>query len=281
MKTYISLLRGINVSGQNRIRMPELKGLYESLKLVNVATYIQSGNVVFDCDERDPAVIAGTIEAEMERAFGLSVKVFLRDRDQLQKIIDTNPFVNQRKLDPEKLHVTFLAERPEEEELKNLLARGGDCVVAKNAPRNDTAARGDSIVAKNASRIDTAGRGDCVVAKNAPRNDTAGRGDSIVAKNASRIDTALRSNSLLEVRLLGRTSETSREGVTTERVAMTNNPRSGNTDEFVRCGQEIYLFCPNGYGKTKLSNNFFERKLKVAATTRNWKTVNALYTLAR
>jgi uncharacterized protein (DUF1697 family) len=247
MKTYISLLRGINVSGKNRIQMPELKGLYESLNLSNVSTYIQSGNVVFDCEERDPAVITKAIEAEMEQAFGLSVKVLLRDRDQLLKIIDNNPFVTQRKEDPEKLHVTFLRERPEEEELRDLPVSGGDCHVAKNAPRNDTAARGDSIIGKDA-----------------PRNDIA-----------------LRCNSLLEVRLLGRTSETSREGVTTERTAMTNNPRAGNTDEFVRCGQEIYLFCPSGYGKTKLSNDFFERKLKVAATTRNWKTVNALGTLAR
>lgn len=38
----------------------------------------------------------------------------------------------------------------------------------------------------------------------------------------------------------------------------------------------IYLYCPQGYGKTKLSNNFFEKKLKVSATTRNWKTVKAL-----
>ena len=47
-------------------------------------------------------------------------------------------------------------------------------------------------------------------------------------------------------------------------------------DEFQAIGNEIYLFCPGGYGKTKLSNNFFENKLKIRATTRNWKTVLAL-----
>jgi uncharacterized protein (DUF1697 family) len=51
-------------------------------------------------------------------------------------------------------------------------------------------------------------------------------------------------------------------------------------DEFARGEFAIYLFCPNGYGKTKLSNSFFERKLGVLATTRNWKTVNALYKMA-
>lgn len=52
-------------------------------------------------------------------------------------------------------------------------------------------------------------------------------------------------------------------------------------DEFYLSGREIYLFCPNGYGRTKLSNSFFERKLGVLATTRNWKTVNTLLALAR
>lgn len=43
----------------------------------------------------------------------------------------------------------------------------------------------------------------------------------------------------------------------------------------------VYLYCPNGYGKTKLNNNFLEAKLKVRATTRNWKTVNELLKLAQ
>jgi uncharacterized protein (DUF1697 family) len=51
-------------------------------------------------------------------------------------------------------------------------------------------------------------------------------------------------------------------------------------DEFVISGKEIYLFCPNGYGNSKLSNIFFESKLKVSATTRNWKTVNELLSIA-
>ena len=47
-------------------------------------------------------------------------------------------------------------------------------------------------------------------------------------------------------------------------------------DEFIIKGQAIYLYCPNGYGRTKLTNTFWERKLKVSATTRNWKTVTKL-----
>lgn len=48
-------------------------------------------------------------------------------------------------------------------------------------------------------------------------------------------------------------------------------------EKFLVSGREVYLYCPNGYGKSKLSNSFFERKLRVSATTRNWRTVNILY----
>jgi uncharacterized protein (DUF1697 family) len=51
-------------------------------------------------------------------------------------------------------------------------------------------------------------------------------------------------------------------------------------DEFARGELAIYLFCPNGYGKTRLSNSFFERKLGMPVTTRNWNTVNMLYGMA-
>jgi uncharacterized protein (DUF1697 family) len=59
------------------------------------------------------------------------------------------------------------------------------------------------------------------------------------------------------------------------------NKVKDKAEEFSSSDKEIYLFCPNGYGKTKLSNNFFERELKVSATTRNWKTVNTLYSMAK
>ncbi len=48
-------------------------------------------------------------------------------------------------------------------------------------------------------------------------------------------------------------------------------------DEFSISGKEIYLFCPNGYGKTKFNNSFFEKKLNTIATTRNWNTVKNLF----
>jgi uncharacterized protein (DUF1697 family) len=56
-----------------------------------------------------------------------------------------------------------------------------------------------------------------------------------------------------------------------------NDPR----DEFEIIGKEVFLHCPINYGETKLSNSFFEKKLKVTATTRNWKTVNTLLEMAK
>ena len=54
----------------------------------------------------------------------------------------------------------------------------------------------------------------------------------------------------------------------------------GAPEKIVFSGREIYLLCPNGYGKSRLSNNFLERKLKLAATTRNWNTAAMLLNLA-
>jgi uncharacterized protein (DUF1697 family) len=58
--------------------------------------------------------------------------------------------------------------------------------------------------------------------------------------------------------------------------------RAGNNDfdRFVINSKEIYLYCPGGYGVSKLNNNFFEHTLKTVATTRNWNTVNKLFELA-
>jgi uncharacterized protein (DUF1697 family) len=52
-------------------------------------------------------------------------------------------------------------------------------------------------------------------------------------------------------------------------------------DQFKITGEEVYLYCPSGYGNTKLSNTFFENKLKVTATTRNWRTINKLLELCK
>ena len=52
------------------------------------------------------------------------------------------------------------------------------------------------------------------------------------------------------------------------------------SEKFIISSREVYLYLPHGYGRTKLNNNFFEKKFKLDATTRNWKTVNRLYQIA-
>lgn len=58
-------------------------------------------------------------------------------------------------------------------------------------------------------------------------------------------------------------------------VAELDGARTG-AENYAISGEVVYVYCPNGYGRTKLNNNFFERKLGVLATTRNWRTVNSL-----
>lgn len=178
MNTLISMLRGINVGGQKKIRMAELANLYESLGLVNVKTYVQSGNVVFNSAKSNASALANLIEAQIKRLLGYSVSVFIRGTNDFQRIIANNPFLNKRNEDPAKLYVTFFYRPPSEAKLGSL-------------------------------------------------------------------------------------------GIPNDKG-----------DEFRVGDQEIFLFCPNGYGKTKFSNTFFEKKLNVPATTRNWKTVLALHKMA-
>ena len=64
-----------------------------------------------------------------------------------------------------------------------------------------------------------------------------------------------------------------------ETVGRLEVPASGD-DEFEVIGREVYLHCPNGYGRSKLDNAFWERRLQVPATTRNWRTVTKLVELA-
>ncbi len=169
MKKYISLLRGINVSGQKIIKMTELKELYESLNFTNVTTYIQSGNVVFCSDEKDVKKIQKLIEQKIEEIYNFHVPTLVLIESKLKKIISSMPF-DLSKMDLSKLAVTFLDSAPDKTLIKNL------------------------------------------------------------------------------------------------------DKFKSDGEEFILLGDVVYLYCPDGFGKTKLTNNLFENKLKVTATSRNWKT---------
>ncbi len=115
MNVFISMLRGVNVGGHNRIKMDALRELYESLKLRDPQTYVQSGNVVFKTKERDAGLLAAHIENGIERSFGFRPAVVVRTASDLRKVIARNPFATRTGIDPSKLLVTFLANDPEPE----------------------------------------------------------------------------------------------------------------------------------------------------------------------
>jgi len=175
MPTHISLLRGINVGGNKKIPMADLKALYESLGFSAVITYIQSGNVIFDAESADSAELIARIEAAIAQRFGFDVTVLLRTADGLRRILDNNPFPGA---DPAKLHVLFLATAP---------------------------------------------------------------------------DPA---------------------------VAAALHVPAADGEEWLLAGRAVYLHYPNGSGRSKMTGAFFERALGVAASARNWNSVNALYDLA-
>lgn len=179
MSIYISLLRGINVAGQKRLSMEELNQIYGRVNFSNVETYLQSGNVVFDAPEQDEEQLASIIEAEIEKTFGISIKVFVYGIGDFVRVIGGNPFTVTKHLEPAKLHVTFLS-----------------------------------------------------------RSLPPGALDDL------------------------------------------SNPNEDG-DEFFLAKNKVYLYCPNGYGRTKFSNYFFEHRSGGPATTRNWKTMKALYEMAK
>jgi uncharacterized protein (DUF1697 family) len=95
--------------------MAELRRLYESLKLKNVETYIQSGNVVFRTDEKDLPKLAKRIQAAIEKRFGVKPQVILRTTGEMRDVVARNPFAKRRGIEPRKLLCYFLAEKPSAE----------------------------------------------------------------------------------------------------------------------------------------------------------------------
>lgn len=91
MKKYIVLLRGINVSGKNKLPMAELRNLLESLKFQNVQTYIQSGNIILDSD-KSKAAICEQIKEGIKTKFGYDIPIIAKTISEWEKVINEYPF---------------------------------------------------------------------------------------------------------------------------------------------------------------------------------------------
>jgi uncharacterized protein (DUF1697 family) len=179
MHTFISFLRGVNMTGHNSIKMTDLSALYQKLGFIEPETFIQSGNVIFSTD-KDTKVpeIASSIETAIKNTFSYDVPVMIRTLKEMRDLFNCNPYITEINFDPAKMAVIFLHETPSESQI--------------------------------------------------------------------------------------------------QKVADVDYP----PDKFSIIGNEIYTFCPNGFGRTKIYTNFFENKMKVTGTARNWKTVTTLLTLA-
>jgi len=176
METYIALLRGINVNGQKKIQMTNLKLMLTKLGFKEVVTYIQSGNIVFKANALEKDVLEEKIKKQILNVFGFEVPVLIKTIKEVEAIIVENPF-------------------------KELIETGQIYFVLLQ-----------------------------------------GKLDRVLVEKLSH--------------------------------------ETYKNETFVITDSCIYLNCENGYGKAKCNNNLFERKLKVAATTRNYKTMNKLLELA-
>ncbi len=172
MARYIVLLRGINVSGKNKLPMQDLRKMLSDLGYQNVQTYIQSGNIILD-SEKEKAAIEKEIKEEISTLFKYDVPVIAKTVEDVEKAIEGNPYpVENEKV----IAVIFLSSQ---------------------APRTDI--------------------------------------------------------------------EINKE----------------KEDHFTILEDVVYIYCPNGFGRSKLTINVFEKKLKVSATSRNWRTTKKLVALAK
>ena len=115
------MLRGINVGAHHRIKMQELCAVYESLKLENVRTYVQSGNVIFWANQKNIGALTTKIQSAIDRAFGFRPGVVIRNTQEMRQAIAANPFGKRVQTEPAKVLVTFLFSQPSAEATAALL----------------------------------------------------------------------------------------------------------------------------------------------------------------
>ncbi|MRI01825.1 DUF1697 domain-containing protein [Kriegella sp. EG-1] len=115
MQTYIVLLRGINVSGQKKIIMADLRKILERSNFQEVETYIQSGNIVLKTNIDDCKKVAFKIKSEIAETFGFDVFVLVKKYDELKDIFEANPFSDPADIENKQVYFTLLSNSPQSE----------------------------------------------------------------------------------------------------------------------------------------------------------------------
>ena len=111
MTRYIAVLRGINVGGNRKIVMDDLKQLLEKMGLQNISTYIQSGNIIFSSTMSEIDAEKAMKKAVHEK-YGFDVPVMVRTINNFHNLVANNPYLKDENID--KLYVAFLSEIPKE-----------------------------------------------------------------------------------------------------------------------------------------------------------------------
>jgi uncharacterized protein (DUF1697 family) len=107
MASYVALLRGINVGGHRRVPMANLRKVFETIGHAEVATYIASGNVVFDSPKRATRALADELEIAILEEFGFEVDVVVRSAAEMASVVAQNPFRKAAAIPKERLYVAF------------------------------------------------------------------------------------------------------------------------------------------------------------------------------
>ena len=134
MPTHIALLRGINLGGHKKVPMAELREVVASLGHADVATYIQSGNVVFSTEQSDTAALAAALEEAIAETLGVQARVVVLSREELAQVVRDNPYSDEPNL--RAVHAIFLSGQPGPE-LADQVAAAQDQVAQKGS--HDTA----------------------------------------------------------------------------------------------------------------------------------------------
>ena len=119
MKTHLALLRGINVSGHNMMKMEALKNMLENIGFTNIRTYLQSGNVFVDSEE-DASKVGFMIKQEIFKVFGHEVPVIVITKEDLELCFKNSPYLKEKDLDTKKLYVAFVSTVLKSENINDL-----------------------------------------------------------------------------------------------------------------------------------------------------------------
>jgi len=108
---YVALLRGINVGGRSKVPMAELREACARLGWENVATYIQSGNIVFESEQKANA-LESALEAVLASQFTVETAVLVRSARRWQAYVADNPFPKEAQAEPSRLMLCLAKDRP-------------------------------------------------------------------------------------------------------------------------------------------------------------------------